>query len=201
MGSHSLLQGVFPTQGSNSGLLQGRQILYYLKHQGSLKLSLKPLFKKEEKKGRKEGRKKLVLQSEDLDKSLYLLSLGFLTSQSNCQNICNPYNNVTVDVKPCTYRCAKTKACRVFCICLPPLPRLALCFPPGKESGLLCSLASAWKWPIETLAEDWCLKEERGSGIFALPPFTLLGSSDCVEFVYLRPQLLSCSYSFPTHSL
>ena len=33
MGFHSLLQGIFPTQGPNSGLLHCRQILYYLSHQ------------------------------------------------------------------------------------------------------------------------------------------------------------------------
>ena len=32
VGSHSLLQGIFPTQGSNLGLLHYRQILYYLRH-------------------------------------------------------------------------------------------------------------------------------------------------------------------------
>ena len=32
VGSHSLLQGIFPTQGSNPGLLHGRQILYGLSH-------------------------------------------------------------------------------------------------------------------------------------------------------------------------
>ena len=35
VGSHSLLQGIFPTQGSNPGLLHCRQILYQLSHQGS----------------------------------------------------------------------------------------------------------------------------------------------------------------------
>ena len=34
-GSLSLLQGMFPTQGSNPGLPQCRQILYQLSHQGS----------------------------------------------------------------------------------------------------------------------------------------------------------------------
>ena len=33
--SHSLLQGIFPTQGSNPGLPHCRQILYHLSHQGS----------------------------------------------------------------------------------------------------------------------------------------------------------------------
>ena len=32
--SHSFLQGFFPTQGSNPGLLHCRQILYHLSHQG-----------------------------------------------------------------------------------------------------------------------------------------------------------------------
>ena len=35
VGSLSLLQGIFPTQGSNPGLLHGRQILYQLSSQGS----------------------------------------------------------------------------------------------------------------------------------------------------------------------
>ena len=35
VGCHSLLQGIFPTQGSNPGLLRCRQTLYCLSHQGS----------------------------------------------------------------------------------------------------------------------------------------------------------------------
>ena len=35
VGSHSLLQGIFPNQGSNPGLSYCRQILYQLSHQGS----------------------------------------------------------------------------------------------------------------------------------------------------------------------
>ena len=35
MGYHSLLQGIFPTQGSIPGLLNCRQILYHLSHQGN----------------------------------------------------------------------------------------------------------------------------------------------------------------------
>ena len=36
LGLPFLLQGIFPTQGSNPGLLHCRQILYHLNHQGSL---------------------------------------------------------------------------------------------------------------------------------------------------------------------
>ena len=36
MGCYDLLQGIFPTQGSNPGLPHCRQILYHLSHQGSL---------------------------------------------------------------------------------------------------------------------------------------------------------------------
>jgi len=35
VGCHAFLQGIFPTQGSNPGLLQCRRILYRLSHQGS----------------------------------------------------------------------------------------------------------------------------------------------------------------------
>ena len=35
VGSHSLLQSIFPTQGSNPGLLHCRQTLYHPSHQGS----------------------------------------------------------------------------------------------------------------------------------------------------------------------
>ena len=35
MGCHFLLQGIFPTQGLNLGLLHCRQIFYQLSHEGS----------------------------------------------------------------------------------------------------------------------------------------------------------------------
>ena len=35
VGCHDLLQGIFPTQGLNPGLLHCRWILYLLSHQGS----------------------------------------------------------------------------------------------------------------------------------------------------------------------
>ena len=40
VGYHTLLQGIFPTQGSNLGLLHCRQILYRLSHQGVFLLCL-----------------------------------------------------------------------------------------------------------------------------------------------------------------
>ena len=43
MGSHFLLQGIFPTQRSQPSLLHCRQILYRLSHQGSLKWPWKGL--------------------------------------------------------------------------------------------------------------------------------------------------------------
>ena len=42
VGSLSLLQGIFPTQGSNPGLLHCRQVLYQLSYQGS-PLLIRPL--------------------------------------------------------------------------------------------------------------------------------------------------------------
>ena len=40
MGNHSLLQGIFLTQGSNQGLLHCKQILYCLSPQGSSRLQM-----------------------------------------------------------------------------------------------------------------------------------------------------------------
>ena len=40
MGCHALLQGIFPNQGLNPGLLHCRRILYCLSHQGSPKYSI-----------------------------------------------------------------------------------------------------------------------------------------------------------------
>ena len=45
VGSLSLLQGIFPTQESNRGLLHFRQILYQLSHQGSQQ-ALEPVWPK-----------------------------------------------------------------------------------------------------------------------------------------------------------
>ena len=42
---HSLLQGIFLTQGSNSSILHCRQILYHLSHQGSPKHVQIPLLR------------------------------------------------------------------------------------------------------------------------------------------------------------
>ena len=41
VGRHALLQGIFPTQGSNPGLPERRQILYCLSHQGSPEKTLR----------------------------------------------------------------------------------------------------------------------------------------------------------------
>ena len=40
VGSHFFLQGIFPTQGWNPGLLHCKQTLYHLSHQGSYKTSI-----------------------------------------------------------------------------------------------------------------------------------------------------------------
>jgi len=44
-GSHSLLQGIFPTQGLSLGFLRCSQILYHLSHQGSPLTSLEMILK------------------------------------------------------------------------------------------------------------------------------------------------------------
>ena len=46
VGSHSLLQGIFPTHGSNPGLPHCRQILYQLSHRGSPTSSKETIFER-----------------------------------------------------------------------------------------------------------------------------------------------------------
>ena len=46
VGSHSFLQGILPTQGWNLGLLDCRQILYCLSHQGSPSINGQLIFTK-----------------------------------------------------------------------------------------------------------------------------------------------------------
>ena len=74
MGNHSLLQEIFLTQGSNPGLLHGRQILYCLSHQRSLK---KYIFGEKLKK-----RKKKVFQEEIASKEHTVQSINSSRTQS-----------------------------------------------------------------------------------------------------------------------
>ena len=50
VGCHSLLQGIFPTQGLTPDLPHCRQILYHLSHQGSLSRSPKSIEAKKKKR-------------------------------------------------------------------------------------------------------------------------------------------------------
>ena len=47
LGSHSLLQGIFPTQGPNPGQLHCRQILYHLIHHGSPEIHIQQNYHQE----------------------------------------------------------------------------------------------------------------------------------------------------------
>ena len=84
-GYHFLLQGIFPTQGSNLDL-HCRQILYHLSHQGSHKiLRVSHLFSatQERRKTHAENQKDVVKQSKKLgpnDKSS-LAETGLSTHQ------------------------------------------------------------------------------------------------------------------------
>ena len=72
VGSHCCLQGIFPTQGSNQGLLHCRQTLYRLSHQGSPRVG-----------GREEnstyGGKSWT--SQDLAKQMYSSTASSLSSK------------------------------------------------------------------------------------------------------------------------
>ena len=62
---HALLQGIFPTQGSNSGLWSCRQILYHLSHQG--RPCCMAWSKKETNKGRKKDPLEGLLRQDSVE--------------------------------------------------------------------------------------------------------------------------------------
>ena len=75
-GCHSLLQGIFPTQGLNLGLLHCRQILYLPRHQGSPRWALRSWFL-----WNKAGTG-LLGASDKIDKGMYMTCSSFLKKQS-----------------------------------------------------------------------------------------------------------------------
>ena len=84
VGCHSLLQGIFSTQGSNPGLLHGRQILYHLSHEGS------PL------NGLPSGRLKLL--TIDRNKSMNLLKDSRTVGPCCCLLLGDTINNTGVNI-------------------------------------------------------------------------------------------------------
>ena len=97
MGCHFLLQGIFPTQGSNLGLLHCRQTLYHLSYQGSKCYAL-GVYKSIKKK------KSSVISCKfsDLDTFWranpfrYLFSsVQFNSVTQSCPTLCDPTNHST----------------------------------------------------------------------------------------------------------
>ena len=78
VGSHSLLQGIFPTQGSNPGLTHCRRILYQLSHKGSPRIFLN-----------QESNQGLALQADSLPTELSEAESESEVAQSY-PTLCNP---------------------------------------------------------------------------------------------------------------
>ena len=93
MGCHSLLQGVFPTQGSNPGLPHCRQILYSLSHQGSFWKRVKtsseglyvPMFPSQFPHGRRSllGYSPWDCKESDTNERLHFLSFFWSTNKDH----------------------------------------------------------------------------------------------------------------------
>ena len=79
VGCHFLLQGIFPTQGSNTGLLYCRQILYHLSH--PLDLSLPP---------------RLVSSTSGIPSISSALSISQTSSSVHHIHITNPLHHQTL---------------------------------------------------------------------------------------------------------
>lgn len=114
------------------------------------------------------------------------LSLGFLPSQSNCQNTCHTYHLI-VYVQPFAHTGAKHKhkACCVLSSCPSRLP------PPPPWGSTWASLLSGFHSDLfsgNTGKRLVCKGRERGQVFIALAPSCPLGWVDGVQF-YPRPHL------------
>ena len=137
VGSFSILQGIFPTEGSNPGLLHCRQILYQLNHKGS------PLKNKTKNKTK---------QKTELASTVYVQSsLRNLPSRLTLQNAifdppCMFFPPVTVDsILKDRDVTLSTKVCLVKAMAFP-------VFTNGCESW---NIKKAENWRIDAF-ELWC---------------------------------------------
>ena len=84
MGSHSLLQGIFLTQGLNTGLLHCKWILYYLSHQGSPKQIKRQI--------RKISTINIIRANKLIYKEYIQSSVQFSSVAHLCPTLCDPMN-------------------------------------------------------------------------------------------------------------
>ena len=81
VGCHALIQGIFPTQGLNPGLLPCRWILYQLSHQGSLHVAIDII------KGQMYNSGSSVMDSQERGKSDFVATLKFYHFSYLCRSI------------------------------------------------------------------------------------------------------------------
>ena len=94
VGSHSILQGIFPTQGVNPGLSQCRRILYQLSHQGSPTVERRLIIKEDPYCS---GR--LLLWRGKIYNKRTLIPWGLLWRGRGYDNIENYYNIGTITIE------------------------------------------------------------------------------------------------------
>ena len=123
VGSLSLLQGIFPTQGSNPGLLHCRQILYQLNHKGNLDLH-------------KERNNIRAWITNGKKKKFMFLFLIDLTD--NCCKVIIPTMYVIVYAcDACTYICINIYIYIYICLCVSEMNIAVILCPGGKNYTFL----------------------------------------------------------------
>ena len=128
MGNHSLLQGIFPTQGSNPGLSHGRQILYHLSPQGRVYQSESNRFSYWLRQPRNRCLRKQAFEEKDSVSESAVSSVA-----QSCPTLCEPKDCSTSRL-PCAS--PTPRACSDSCPssrwCQPTISPSVVFFPSNK---------------------------------------------------------------------
>ena len=132
VGSLSLLQGIFPTQGSNPGLPHCRQMLYQLSHKGSSKILEWVAYPFSRGSSWSRNQMGVSCNAGRLPTELSGNSVQFSSVAQSCLTLCDPMNRSTPGL-PVHHQLPESTQTHVHCVsdAIQPSHPLSSPFPPA----------------------------------------------------------------------